>query len=406
MSRSDRVNGAIPAAPEGPALAEQFRTIAEIAGDVAFSIDCATGLPTYVSPAVEQLLGYSPAECRAQFAAGLPDGPLAALGAGLQERLRRFNEGDRSRQRVLREFDLPGRDGHMVPVEVRSTLMLDQHGQPSVLVGIVRDLSARRAREAEQKRFASMLNHEFRTPLSTIDGAIQRLEATGAKADEATRQRYRKIAVAVDRLIGMLDDYLSPERMAEIGRQRQPTSIAPRELLDEGAALARAAGRRASVEAGELPASLRCDPEGLRLAFKVLLDNAVQYSPSDALIALSGRRAAGGIELLVRDHGPGVPTADAARIFDKFYRGSNAAGLPGSGLGLYMARSVVEVHGGSLDLVEGGVGGATFRLWLPAAGKMVAHDVTSSDNQNDNTPGEAKGLRSPGQGEQNNMANP
>ena len=63
-----------------------------------------------------------------------------------------------------------------------------------------------------------------------IDGAIQRLEATSSQADEGRRARYRKIAVATDRLIAMLDDYLSPERMAGIGSERQPTSLAPRQL--------------------------------------------------------------------------------------------------------------------------------------------------------------------------------
>lgn len=414
MNRSVRVNRTSPAEPDGASVAEQFRVIAEIGGDVAFSIDCATSLPAYISPSVEQLLGYAPAAFGDQLAGLTPDGPLAALCAGLPERLRRFAAGDRSRQRVVREFDVRSHDGHTVPVEVISTLMARDQDQPPVLVGVLRDLSARRAREAEQKRFASMLNHEFRTPLSTIDGAIQRLEATAGGADEPTRQRYRKIALAVDRLIGMLDDYLSPERMAEIGRERQPTSIAPRQLLDEAAELARAAGRRASIEAGELPAMLRCDPEGLRLAVKVLLDNAIQYAPADSAIALSGRRAAGGIELVVRDHGPGVPAADRAHIFDKFYRGSNADGLRGSGLGLYMARSIVEVHGGTLELAEA-VGGAAFRLWLPvagAAGKQVAPSRLSSDNQdnsvtqNNNTPGPARGPCGPGRRDDNKMANP
>jgi signal transduction histidine kinase len=76
---------------------------------------------------------------------------------------------------------------------------------------------------------------------------------------------------------------------------------------------------------------------------------------------------------------------DLPRIFDKGYRGSNTAGLPGSGLGLYMARSVVEVHGGTLEYVALPEGGAEFRLWLPAkdaSGKGLASSVTSSDNRN------------------------
>jgi PAS domain S-box-containing protein len=204
MNRSARVTRTGPAARQD--LGEQFRVIAEISGDVAFSIDCASGLPRYISPSVEQLLGYSPADFHLQLAGERLAPALQVLCAGLPERLARFAAGDRTRERVVREFDVTHRDGQAVPVEVISTLLADDDGAALALVGVVRDQSARRAREAEQKRFASMLNHEFRTPLSTIDGAIQRLEATNSGADEPTRQRYRKIAVAVDRLIGMLDE--------------------------------------------------------------------------------------------------------------------------------------------------------------------------------------------------------
>jgi PAS domain S-box-containing protein len=408
MNRSGRVNHAVPVAVESPGLGEQFRLIAEISGDAVFSIDCASALPRYISPSVEQLLGYSPSDVHHHFTGERPTPALQILCAGLPERLARFAAGDRTRQRTVREFDVPHRNGHLVPVEVISTLVLDEAGAPHSLAGVVRDLSARRAREAEQKRFASMLNHEFRTPLSTIDGAVQRLEATNTAADEPTRQRFRKIAVAVDRLIGMLDDYLSPERMAAIGRDRQPTAIAPRDLLDEGATQAREAGRRVAVEIGELPAMLRCDPQGLRLAVKILLDNAILYSPPHTVIRLTGRMAAGGIALAVRDDGPGVAADDAGRIFDKFYRGSNATGLPGSGLGLYMARAVIEVHGGTLELNSPPQGGAEFRIWLPAqraAGKKVAPAEPNSDNQSEK-PGDAAARPVPVTNQNKNIANP
>ncbi|MGJ9419219.1 ATP-binding protein [Massilia sp. CMS3.1] len=363
------------------ALAEQFRVIAEIGGDIAFSIDCASGQLRYVSPSIEQLVGYTAAEVAAGIGPGA-NGPLAALCLGLPERMRRLRAGDRSRLRLVREAEFYGAYGYPVPVEIISSLLCGEDGQPQALVGLVRDLSPRRLREAEQKRFASMLNHEFRTPLSTIDGAIQRLEATCVQADEPTRARYRKIALATDRLIGMLDDYLSPERMAGIGSERQPTSLAPRVLLEEGQDQLRAAGRVASIKSHELPASLRCEPEGLRLALKVLIDNAIAYSPPTSPVVLQGRLAASGIELAVRDHGPGVPQDEHLRVFDKFYRGRNADGMPGSGLGLYMARSIVEVHGGVLSLVTPAGGGAEFRIWLPVAGaaKHLARRAASPDN--------------------------
>jgi two-component system OmpR family sensor kinase len=354
MTRSD------PVACSAPALvtADAFRTIAELGGDVVFIVDCASGLPAYVSPTLEVMLGHGMEDIRA-------GGPLAELCAGLDERLRRFAAGDGSRLRVTRTFDLRRPDGREVAVEVTSTFTLDAAGQAQALVGTVRDLSAQREREREQKRFASMLNHEFRTPLSTIDGAIQRLEATHADADEPTRQRYRKIAGATDRLIAMLDDYLSPDRMAEQGRERAASTVSPRLLLEELVAQARQAGRPVRFDTDPLPATVRCQPSGMRMVLKVLLDNTLRYTPAGSEVFVTGKCVARGITLTLRDSGAGVPDSDSARIFDKGYRGSNAAGLPGSGLGLYMARSVVEVHGGTLEHANAPAGGAEFWLWLP-----------------------------------------
>ncbi len=346
-------------------LGEQFRAIAELEGNVAWIIDCASSVPLYISPSVLALLGYDMADFVAHFQAGNPDGPLAALCAGLPDRLKRFSSGDLTRQRLVRSFDQRHRDGRIVPIEVISTILTDARGAPCCVAGTIRDISERRELAERQRKFTSMLNHEFRTPLSTIDGAIQRLEVTGAHADEATRLRYRKIQLAVDRLIGMMDEHLSPERMAAAGAIRPADSASPGELLHEAASLARLAGRDIIVETGELPAQLRCQPNGLRLALKVLIDNALQYSPADRPVALFGRRADSGVELVVRDSGAGVPAAELVSIFGKGIRGSNALGA-GSGLGLYMARSVVEVHGGTINVQNVAPFGAEFRIWLPA----------------------------------------
>lgn len=222
------------------------------------------------------------------------------------------------------------------------------------------------AHEQEGKKFASMVSHEFRAPLATIDGVIQMLEMRAGDADEATRKRYRKIGAAVDRLMAMLDEYLSPERLASIGRTRQANQIAPLALLEEAAAQASTPARPITVQARELPATMRCDPAGLRLCLQVLLDNALKYAPAGSGIQLQGQPAAGGgIELLVLDDGPGIAADELPRIFDKGFRGSNVAAQAGSGLGLYMARSVIEHHGGALTAEGRAGGGAAFRIWLP-----------------------------------------
>lgn len=367
---------------------ELFRAIAELHGDVAFIVDCASGALTYLSASVVSLLGVDMADIVEQLEAD-SSGALAGMYAGLPARLQRFAFGDHSRKRLVRTFELRHADGRTVPVEVTSLILTDAAGAATSLVGTVRDISERRQIAAQQRKFTSMLNHEFRTPLSTIDGAIQRLEVTGASADEATRARYRKIGAAVDRLIGMMDEYLSPERMAEVGATRAADAASPAQLMQEAAELVRAAGRDIIVELGELPALVRCQPGGLRLALKVLVDNAIAYSPPARPIALAARCAAGGIELLVRDGGNGVPDGEAESIFGKRVRGSNATGI-GSGLGLYMARSVIEVHGGKLSVQNVAPMGAEFKIWLPAhggAGKSVASGVSNSDNSAHRTQG-------------------
>jgi PAS domain S-box-containing protein len=385
MHRPARGPGQQSAARSKPELAEQFRTIAELHGDIAWTVDCASGQLTYVSAAAIALSGYDLSEFRSNVEVDWAGGPMAELGAGLSERLRRFAGGDLSRKRLVRTFQQRLADGRTIALEVTSSLVIDAAGEAVALVGTARDTSELQERARERREFTSMLNHEFRTPLSTIDGAIQRLEVTGAGADEPTRMRYRKIQLAVDRLIGMLDDYLSPERMEEASATRPADTVSPALLLDEAAVQIRAAGRQAVVEIGELPEQVRCQPSGLRMAIKVMVDNALQYAPADQPITLSGQRVGGGIALIVRDKGSGIPPDDLVRIFDKRYRGSNATAF-GSGLGLYLARSVVDVCGGHISGKNVAPSGAEFCIWLPervVARKSVALKVSNSDNSDD-----------------------
>ena len=339
---------------------QQFRLLAEHGRDAAFLLDAATLELLYISPAAQRLTGHDLPALREH---------AAQLAADVPARLQRWRDGDASRLSLLREAELPHADGHVLALEIHSTLVPGAAGRGVTVMGTVRDVSAAHAQEAareqEQKRFASMLSHEFRSPLATIDGAIQRLVSTSADANEATRKRYVKIQTAVDRLLSMIDDYLSPERMAAIGRERAADGIAPLALLQQAAATV-PASHRVRLELDEdLPAKLRCDVPGMALCLKILLDNAVKFSPAGSSITVAGRRASGGgVELCVSDEGPGVPEGELAHIFEKGSRGTHATHA-GAGLGLYMARAVVDVHGGSLQGHNLPEGGAVFRIWLP-----------------------------------------
>jgi PAS domain S-box-containing protein len=355
----------------------QFRLLAEHGRDAAFLLDATTLELLYVSPTAQRLTGHDLPALREH---------AARLAQDVPARLQRWREGDASRLTLLREVELPHADGHLLAVEISSTIV-PAAGRSVTLMGTLRDVSAVQAqeveREKEQKRFASMLSHEFRTPLATIDGAIQRLVSTSKDADEATRKRYVKIQTAVDRLLAMIDDYLSPERMAAIGRERAADGIAPLALLQQAAATV-PVSHRVQLELDEdLPARLRCDVPGMALCLKILLENAVKFSPpGSAITVLAKLVPEGGVALCVRDAGPGLRKEEMARLFDKGFRGTHAT-HPGAGLGLYMARAVVDVHGGSLQGHNLPEGGAVFRIWLPLpvpTGKSLAYAEGNRDN--------------------------
>ena len=112
-------------------------------------------------------------------------------------------------------------------------------------------------------------------------------------------------------------------------------------------------------------------PAGLRVALGTghleqildnLLDNAGKYSPEGSTVQVALR----GGELLIRDHGPGIPAADRPHVFDRFYRGATARAVPGTGLGLAIVRQTAELHGGTVRAANADDGGAVFVLELPA----------------------------------------
>jgi signal transduction histidine kinase len=120
----------------------------------------------------------------------------------------------------------------------------------------------------------------------------------------------------------------------------------------------------ASVRAG-LPA-IRGDRARIRQVLGNLIENAVKYSPEGGEVRVSAAAGNGAVRIAVKDAGPGIPRDQQGRIFEKFGRADVEGGSkPGTGLGLFIARSIAEAHGGSLDVSSGAGPGATFTLTLP-----------------------------------------
>ena len=364
---------------------ERYRLIADNTSDVIWMMDARTFRFTYVSPSVERQRGYTPEEMIAGQASRHADDPggtasvqMSPMEIRLRERIRRFNKGDETQRREINEIDVRHKDGSYIPVEVVSTLVCDDNNVPRSVIGVSRDISARRAAQEEQKRFVAMVSHEFRTPLATIDGAVQRLQVTASNIDAPTRHRYDKIQKATDRLTGLLDDYLTQERIDTVGQGLHLSDASPLALLHDSAASARAlsADHVINIEAPNPPATFRCDVDRMRLTLRVLADNAVKYTPAGSCVTLRASAANDGIEFVVADNGDGIPDNELPYVFDKFFRGRRASQQTGSGLGLHMARRVVEMHGGTLTAHNRVNGGAQFRIWLPSDFSSVSATVS------------------------------
>lgn len=228
------------------------------------------------------------------------------------------------------------------------------------------------SREGERLRTALVdsLTHELRTPLTSIRAAATTL-THGDGLDEAAR---RDLAELIDEESTRLDKLIGEAvEMAEIDARVVQLNQSPqhaRALLDQAVQEAHAAlsSHRVlvQVEGADPPAWF--DSHLLGRVLRHLLENAGRYSPAGSRVVLRSWRSPGRLEFSVEDDGSGIDAADLPFIFDKFYRGRKAAGK-GTGMGLSIARAILEVHGGGINVISMPGQGATFRFWVPLVEK-------------------------------------
>ena len=225
-----------------------------------------------------------------------------------------------------------------------------------------------RLEDTEQQRRSALadVSHELRTPLTVIQGNLEALLDGVYPADAEHLQPILDETRVLERLI----DDLRTLTLVEAGSlvlHREPTDLGA--LLNEVAASYRSQADQAGIAltvtvADELP-SLDVDPPRIREVVSNLLTNALRHTPRDGTVALSAQRAGDQVEVTVHDTGSGIPPDQLPRIFDRFYRSPDS---PGSGLGLPIAKSLVEAHGGVITAASDQGAGTTIRFTLAATG--------------------------------------
>ena len=235
---------------------------------------------------------------------------------------------------------------------------------------------------AKQRNFVSMTSHEFRTPLTVIDGHAQRLIKMAERLDPASIvERAGRIRSAVLRMTGIMDSLLAASRVLDGEGVFNPTGVDPQALLHEACQAHREATRGANIieDFGDLPACRPGDPKLLVHAFSNLVSNALKYSGPGAPVEVIAREDDGHLVVRVCDHGIGIPARDRKRLFERYFRGGNATGIAGTGVGLHLVAMVMNLHGGEVyaESLEGV--GSTFvlRLPVPAASATATAGATA-----------------------------
>jgi signal transduction histidine kinase len=281
------------------------------------------------------------------------------LGVGLASatlrRLRRLHD-------VAVHFGEPGE---------RQVLVDNRRDEVGDLARAFAEMQARVNRQEELRRaFVATASHELRTPLMSVAGMLELLEEDLSRNPPNLDDARRQLAGAreqSERMTRLAADLLDISRLdAELALRREPVELGEvsRAVIAELDGRTRERGAPVVVEAPG-PLWALADPTATARILRILLDNALRYTPPGEQVHVSMNGDDAHAAITVRDSGPGVPESDRERIFERFTRGTGSTQEGGFGLGLAIGRELATKMGGSLTLAEV-TSGAAFRLVLPA----------------------------------------
>lgn len=241
----------------------------------------------------------------------------------------------------------------------------------------IRAYDAERATVEELRRlsalradFVSLVSHELRSPMAAVIGSARTLQQRWRELSPDQRASFLAlIADETNRLALLVSDVLDTSRIESGSFPYSFSDVDLAELLRDLVATAAVGQDEVPVElhVGEPLPRLRADAARLRQVVGNLLDNAVKYSPAGSAVEVRALAADGSMVVSVRDRGPGIRREQQQLIFEKFGRAEGPAGKPGTGLGLFIARSIAEAHGGRIEVDSAPGRGTTMSLVLPLA---------------------------------------
>jgi signal transduction histidine kinase len=217
---------------------------------------------------------------------------------------------------------------------------------------------ARAAAEETRRRLVAAVSHDLRTPIASLRLLVEAVD--DEIVDEETRRRYlADMQTHIQSLSAMIDDLFELSRIEAGDIDWSMRQVELSLLIDETVramdAEAGAKGVRVSFETAAGPLPARADPEKIQRVLFNLIRNAIRHTPADGSVTVRAEAERGSVEVEIADSGDGIPDQERERVFEAFFRGGADAARQsdGAGLGLAVARAIVETHGG--------------RIWLPPA---------------------------------------
>jgi len=267
------------------------------------------------------------------------------------------------------EGDLQRKNGSKLPVGVTYAPLLDVQGHLANIIATARDITRFREAEELKSTFVSVVSHELKTPIALIKGYVSTLRREDANWDrEIVDDSLAVIEEEADHLTELIENLLDASRLQAGALSINRSDVALDLLATRIAERFRIQSTRHIIRV-EFPPSFPIilgDEDRLGQVLENLLSNAIKYSPDGGEIAIHGSVRPERVVVCVSDQGPGIPAQDIPHIFDRFYRASDTARTTkGAGLGLYLARAVVEAHGGRIWVDPAPGAGARICFSLP-----------------------------------------
>jgi|RhiMetdeSRZDD1v2_1073273.scaffolds.fasta_scaffold22507_4 PAS domain S-box-containing protein len=267
------------------------------------------------------------------------------------------------------EYRLQRADRSEAWVFDRAYVVRDEDGKPRRAIGSMMDITDRKQAERMKSDFVSFVSHQLRTPLAGLNWMLELAEGSASLPPDA-RQNIVEARESAARLVGLVNDLLDISRL-ESGRIHvKPVTIdlpaLTRDVVEEVTPLVHDKGHDLRCDAADVD-SIEADEQLLRQVIGNLLSNAIKYTPPGGRIGVTIRQDDGVVRWSIRDSGIGIPKQAQPRLFEKFFRADNAVATEteGTGLGLHLARLIVEQFGGQLWCESEEGQGTTFGFALP-----------------------------------------